>query len=499
MAEFVFVYPRTGLDVGGAAAPPFSAMYASVLLHKKGHEVKIIDQRRDQDWQSLLHSELKGKPTFVGITAMTGPQVKFAIEIASLVRKESSVPIVWGGPHPTTLPEQTLESEYCDIAVVNEGEQTALELGEALKDNRTLDSVKGLYYKKNGKVFFTGPRTFVDINSLPDTPWDLIDVEKYIFRSFYIKGKVNRVLDIGETSRGCPFKCTYCSNCYIQNRRWRPMTAQKSLAKIIRDVEKFELDGIWIRDDNFFVDLKRVRQICEGLIDHNLKISWYTAGTRANDINRMDDELLSLIKKSGCSTFKIGAESGSNRILEYIQKDQTKDDILRANKRLKNFDIAPIYTFMIGFPSETREEMLETIETVKQVQEENQDAMVDAMNMFTPHKGTPLFEEALKLGMKEPTTLEEWQNWLFRGKNQSNWLPRTERTFLENACDTSIYYENVRRFFGSMKNPFLAITLKSLMYLPEKYFKFKWKHNLFGSDPVLVTMRMIRKVWLKEF
>ena len=150
MSEFVFLYPKTGLDVGGAAAQHFSSMYASVLLHKKGHGVKIIDQRREPNWKGILSAELREKPVFVGITSMTGPQIKFAIEMASHVRKESSVPIVWGGPHPTTLPAQTLESQYCDIAVVNEGEETVLELGEAMVRNEPIDTIKGIYYKRGG-------------------------------------------------------------------------------------------------------------------------------------------------------------------------------------------------------------------------------------------------------------------------------------------------------------------------------------------------------------
>ena len=498
-AEFIFLYPKTGLDVGGAVAPPFSSMYASVLLHEADYRIKIIDQRKEQNWRRILSVELKKEPTFVGITSMTGPQVKFAIEMASYVRKESSVPIVWGGPHVSTLPKQTVESEYCDIAVVNEGEEAVLEIGKALEDNKPLDDINGIYYKQNGKILSTPPRSLIDVNTLPDTPWELVDVEKYIFRFFYIKNKLNRVMDIGETSRGCPFKCKYCSNSQIKKRIWRPMTAQKTLAKIVNDVREFELDGIWIRDDNFFVDLKRVKEICQGFIDSKLNIGWYTAGTRVNDINRMDDDLLSLIKKSGCSTFKIGAESGCNRILKYIDKVQTREDIFRANEKVAKSNIASIYTFMIGFPTETREEMLETIETMKQVQKDNKDAMIDAMNMFTPHKGTPLYDEALKLGLKEPESLVGWQDWNFRGKNQAEWFTYSERSFIENACDISIYCENVRRFFDSMKNPIMRITLRFLMYIPEKYFRLKWKYNLFGSDPILVLMRNIRKVWLKEF
>jgi len=276
------------------------------------------------------------------------------------------------------------------------------------------------------------------------------------------------------------------------------MTPEKSLKKIISDVKRFNLDGIWIRDDNFFVDLKRVRYICEGILGHNLNIGWYTAGTRANDINRMDDELLRLIKKSGCETFKIGAESGSNRVLKYIKKVQTKEDILNANRKVIKFDIDPIYTFIIGFPAETKEDMIETIETMKQVQKENRHAMIDALNMFTPHKATALYNDALGMGLKEPKRLEEWQTWFFRGANNTPWFSKKEQTFITNACDASVYYENVRRFFDSINNSFIRVTLKILMYLPEKYFRFKWKHNLFGPDPAFSIMRFARNMFLKE-
>jgi radical SAM superfamily enzyme YgiQ (UPF0313 family) len=153
---------------------------------------------------------------------------------------------------------------------------------------------------------------------------------------------------------------------------------------------------------------------------------------------------------------------------------------------------------MIGFPTETKEEMVETIEIIKQLERDNKNAMLDALNMFTPHKCTPLFNDALKLGLKEPQRLEEWQDWLFRGNNKSNWLSARDRSFIENACDTSIYYGNVRRVFGSINNPIMRATLKILMFLPEKYFKLKWEHNWFGLDPAFALMRLVRKLFRIE-
>jgi hypothetical protein len=131
---------------------------------------------------------------------------------------------------------------------------------------------------------------------------------------------------------------------------------------------------------------------------------------------------------------------------------------------------------------------------MKQVVEENGDAMIDALNMFTPHAGTELFDESVKLGFRGPRHVGELQGYLFRGKNRAAWLSRADRAFIENACDTSIYTGNVGRVFDSDKNPLFRILLTALMYLPEKYFKRKWKHNRFGFDPVFPLLRMVRKI-----
>ncbi len=306
---------------------------------------------------------------------MTGTQIHFSVEVAKTIREETgdSVPIVWGGCHPTILPEQTLKSEYVDIVCVGEGDETFLELVEALQSKQPLAGVKGLAYLEGQKCVITDERPLLDVETLLPTPWDLVDVEAYIHPDLYLR-ESRRVLDVGQTSRGCPYRCGFCSSAAIRKRKWRHMSVEKSLGMIIENVKRFDLDGIWLRDDEFYIDPKRATEICKGIIKAELNICWYTSGTRISDLLRATDEQMEILKKSGAYVVKMGAESGSDRILKYIHKDQTVEQILAANQKCKKYGIKPAFSLMCGFPTETFAEINKTIDLFFRLQEENPEA-----------------------------------------------------------------------------------------------------------------------------
>src|SRR5574340_983979 len=146
--DVVLIYPKTGLDLGSTVAPPFALLTIAAPLVKRGLRVMIIDQRVDKAWSQQLRAALKHKPVCCGISTMTGTQIHFSIEVAKTIREETggAIPIVWGGCHPTILPEQTLQSEYGDIVCIGEGDETFLDLVEALQEKRSLAEVKGIAY-----------------------------------------------------------------------------------------------------------------------------------------------------------------------------------------------------------------------------------------------------------------------------------------------------------------------------------------------------------------
>lgn len=494
MADVLMVYPRTGWEVGGAIAPPFSSMLASAKLHEKNYNVKIIDTRIEKSWKYQIDEEIKKNPTCIGVTTMTGAQIKFALEIAQHVKEKTDIPIVWGGPHPTILPVQTLENKYVDIVVRGEGEESLYELTRSLEKGKTLKGIKGVYYKENGEIKSNPDRPFLDMNNLPETPWELVNMESYISNSLYLRDSP-RTLDIGETSRGCPYRCTFCCNCAIKRHVWRPMNAKKASDRIRYAVEKYNLTGIWIRDDNFFVDIIRLRDICKNIIDLNLK--WYTAGAPVRPFNSINHEIMGIIKKSGCDSLKFGGESGNDRILKMIRKNQTRKEIIESSIKCKTYDIIPAYTFMIGFPSETYEEMLDTVSIIKIIKKDFPEAIIDALNMVTPHYGTELYNQLKdKYNFQDPKKLEDWCSFAFEGNNQQVWFDKKLRGRIQNMSDISVYMENVSRLLDSVNNPVERMFLKSAMYLPKKYYQFKWKNNLFGNDITLPFMRFVRKLWL---
>src|SRR3989338_5956638 len=204
--DIILIYPKTGQDVGSNVAPPHALLTIAAPLVKKGYRVKIVDQRRDPHWRRTVSAHLAKRPICVGISSMTGTQIHFALEAARFIRQidDGRTPIVWGGAHPTILPEQTLKNEYVDIVYIGESDITFMELVEALRTKAPLAGVKGIAFKDGAKIVMTQKRELINVEDLLPIPWDIINVEDYIQPDFYLK-KSPRTLDIGQTSRGCPF------------------------------------------------------------------------------------------------------------------------------------------------------------------------------------------------------------------------------------------------------------------------------------------------------
>jgi len=494
MADIIMLYPKTGEDIGGSVAPPFSVLSTVSFPYKEGYEIKIIDQRIDNGWKKTLSMELKrSTPLFTGVSCMTGSQIGFALEMTEYARTLTDVPFVWGGMHPTIMPMQTLQDENVDAVVIGEGEEIVREIVHNLERGKSMRGINGTAYKENGKIRTNPAREFLDLNTLPDTPWELIDVEDYITPSLYISGG-GRMMDIGETSRGCPFNCAFCCSSAAKKHKWRAMTADNALGRIVDAVNRFRLDSIWIRDDNFYVDLKRNEKIFRGIIDERLDIKWYTAGTRINTFNSMKPDFIKLMIKSGCDCVKFGAESGSNRILELIRKGQTREDVLAANKKAMKFDITPSYAFMGGFPTETMEELMKTIDLMIKLPKENPKAIIESLCMFTPHPGTELYGLALKYGLKPPAKLSDWASWSYYNEAQMAWFTDEEKRTLRNAVDICIYGNNLMRALETERNIVKRKLFSATFFPLLKYYDYKWRNKKFGFDPILKGIRLARKL-----
>jgi len=500
-ADIVLLYPKTGLDVGGhTVAPPHSLLAIAAPVHKAGYKVKIIDMRRDLQWRITLKNCVSKDTICIGISTMTGTQIYFALLMAKEARmltQQWQTSIVWGGAHPSILPEQTLKHELVDIVVIEEGDETFLELVNALQTKQPLESVKGIAFKNNGKIIRTPPRPLIDVNNLLPVPWELLNIEDYITRDKYFLKDSPRTLDIGQTSRGCPFRCGFCSSSSILQKKWRAMTVDRALQAILESVERFNLTGVWIRDDEFYVDNSRAFEICERIVKSKYKISWYATGSRVDTFNRASESQLELLRLSGGKIMKFGAESGTNRILDLIQKGFHVEDIVKANLRAKKHGIVPAFSFIVGFPTETFKEIDQTITFAYKLQEDNPGAQLETFPTYTAFPGTAMWEMAVAYGLNPPERLEDWVDWIMDDYDIEGgkipWFNKKERIWIGNISYLSILGNAVKNVAGGIESFLMRSVFSVGLTAAQRYYRYRLKNKIYKSVPELAIARYLRR------
>jgi len=400
--KIILVQPRTGEWDFLGARPPDSLLAISALPRKEGYDIKIIDQRLNKNWKEILLQELKGA-LLVGTTSMTGIQIKYALEISKFVKDNSSVPVVWGGVHASLLPEQTIHNEYIDIVVKGEGDYSFLELIKAMEERAGLEGVKGIYYKEGGKIKKTDERPLIkNLDDLSDFPYELVNLDNYY--GFNIgQGRSITLM----TSRGCPYKCAFCYNLVYYKNTWRGMSARRTVELIKRAVNDFGVKSIFFQDDNFCANAARFEEIVGGILKENIKFRWGLLGARIDTLKRMSDDLLAKAVKAGCMNIDVGIESGSGRILDLISKDVNLQEVIDVNKRLAKYFDKTKYTFIMGIPTETEEELLETVKFFLRLYDDNPN-ILPLFFIYCAYPGTKLYDIAIQHGFKAPETLEEW-------------------------------------------------------------------------------------------
>ena len=475
MADIVLIYPKTGTNLKRVIAPPHSLLAIAALPDDDGYNVKIIDQRVEPNFSRILEDELYKRPYVVGISTMTGMQIKYAINIAKEVRKLSPTPIVWGGKHPSLLPQQVLDSGLADDVCVGEGD---IQFYKKFKEKRLCSGV-------------WETSEYVDMEELSEIPWHLIDIEQYIKEDMYLPNSP-RTLDVGESSRGCSFRCGFCSQA---NTKWRPISAEQTIERVTRLVKEHNLTGVWFRDDEFYINIDRAVKICEGLMPLNIK--WYTSGTRIDLFNKTPLDACKIYKRGGASVLKFGAESGSDRILGMINKGFKRDDILKANLKCKQVGITPAYNFIGGFPTQTFEEYDETIDLIVQLKEDNPSARFEVIGTFAPMPGTPLFDMAIEYGLKPPEKLEGWINWRFDEDDTSGtrnpWYSQQERDWIGNIVYLSALANGLDTMIESYNGSIMGKLMRLAYSLPKKYLDYKFEKKQYRSMPEMGFIKWLRK------
>jgi anaerobic magnesium-protoporphyrin IX monomethyl ester cyclase len=293
---------------------------------------------------------LKKKFDLVGITLMSGI-FKQALCIAQEIKRNNpDFPICVGGPYVSSLDEEILDFKEFDLAVMGEGEITFSEIIDHLKGNKELTCINGLIYRdKAGKTIVNTSRGIgKNINELPMPAYDIFRMNEYPnFRMV--------------TSRGCPYRCSFCSSADVWEYKWQKRSPEKIVEEIKYLLHTYGRKTFFFNDDTFNMSQKRAEDICDLLIKEDLKILWSTP-FRAD---RVDETLAVKMKKSGCYNVGIGIESADNEILQLLDKQITIEQITNGIKILRSAGIEVLGQFIIGLPGETDETFIKTLEYAK--------------------------------------------------------------------------------------------------------------------------------------
>ena len=482
MADIILIQPKIGeMDLLRTRfSLPLNLLHAATLVDKE-YQIKIIDQRIEKNWQRILANELTGPVLCVGLTAYTGNMISYALEISQFIKERSTLPVIWGGVHASLLPQQTLKNKYVDIVVQGEGEITFLELARALDKGESLSGIKGLWFKDDGEIYHNPMRDFLNLNKLPEIPYHLVDVEQYL--PIYRKKRSIQL----QTSRGCIYHCSYCYNTVYNQSTWRCLTAKNAIARIKYAVNKFNVESIYIVDDNFFIDLERAKKLAEGIIKENLNIEWQVQGVSFSEIEKMDDNYLRLLEKSGCVRFTCGLESGSSRIRKMLCKGTSFEKIKKINKRLNKYRIIMFYSFITGFPEETVNDLKQTIDILFQLLKENKMARNSPIYSFIPYPQTLLAKTIEKKGYKFPDELIGWKNYDWGNMGSEN------ITYISNDLRKIIKYNFLYyiSFFLDKKlmeyETSKIIKIFALIYKPIALFRIKYLFFKFGLEKKIIT------------
>lgn len=366
--------------------PPLGLLYVAAYLEKySSHTVEVIDaQAQEIDYKELSNIITTKQPDVVGITALTFT-ILDVLKTAKIVKECSrDILTVLGGPHVFLYPQETIRFQDIDYLLLGEGEISFTQLIDSLNGNGNMEDIHGLVYKKNGQIIQTqSPHLLTDLDILPFPARHLTKYQNY--SSLLAKGSPITTMF---TSRGCPYRCSFCARPHL-GKRFRARCA-KNVVDEMQECIEMGIKEILIYDDTFTVNKQRSIDICKEIINRRLDIGW---DIRAR-VNTMDEELLLYLKKANCQRIHYGVEAGTDKILKVLRKEITIQDVTSVFKMTKDIGISTLAYFMIGSPTETKEDILSTIEFAKRLKPD-----FVHITIFTPFPGTELYTEGLNQGV----------------------------------------------------------------------------------------------------
>lgn len=475
----ILFYPATVPENHPRFSMPYALLYLERAIRDLKIDVVIVDEDITPDYKTVLAQHAENL-FMVGVSCMTGRQLQGGIAFSQHIRASfPQVSIVWGGWHTSVLPEETLNEDYVDFVIHGQGEMPFRELITAVINKDDFSSVKGLGYKANGDIRINPRLPYADTALLPAVNYGLIDVSKYLCDSTLVYF----------ASHGCVYECGFCAMSTMYKKKWFP----KPVEVIINDLQNLhnrtQFKCINFQDDNFFVNRSFTLLVCRAIIDCGLKFEFITSA-HARNVLMFSDEDLNLLYKAGCRKVYIGAESGSQKVLDVINKKETVEDNYAVLQKLKKHRIVTVFSTMVALPGAPEEDLKMTINMLckGKLIDENLEALVF---YYTPFPETPLYATALAYGFKPPQNTDGWSTYTMFSSDMP-WHKNRFKKELE--CFYNYYFP----FFNKMVISWAPDELKKITRLFVVLFgrinRWRFKNNFFYFPfEAYLMLRMVKR------
>jgi len=420
--------------------PPLSAplclLALAATLRAADFDVVIIDAAITPHYKNSVLKEV-ANALCLGISVLTGPMIQGAIEIATAVRNESpNLPIIFGGWHPSLLPDQTLNETFVDAVVRGQGELTLQEVAEALTERRSIQSIAGLSCKSEGRKQHNPERRVERLESLPTPAFELVDFDAY-----------ERACGVRKlayaTSVGCPYACNYCTDMVFYRRRFNSLSAKRVVSELTELVCRYGIEEVALLDSNFPVDLHRTLDIACGIRDSGVKFRW-TFQASTDFLCRMSEDEVQLLGESGVSHMGFGTESTSEEVLKLMNKrHQRVNEMFETARKAELAGIRVTFNLIFGYPGETERDRIVTFRTMSEIARQFRNVSFSP-NLFTPYPGIPIWPQLRTLGVREPNSLAEWIQ-MPLGANRLPWLQDRDLARLQRMLDYFLLNSEILR------------------------------------------------------
>jgi anaerobic magnesium-protoporphyrin IX monomethyl ester cyclase len=481
--KVILFYPAYS---GPPLGAPLCLLALAASLREANFDVVMIDATIEADYLTRIECE-SVDALCVGISVLTGPMIGGAIEVAAMVKGQAPwLPIIFGGWHPSLLPDETLSESFVDMVVRGQGEITIVEVAQALAQKQSLGGIAGLSWKKNGQRTHNVDRKVEPLDSLPLPAFDLTNFDAY--------EKLSGIRKLAyATSVGCPYACNYCTDMVFYKRRFNALSADRTVAEMVDLVTRYRIDEVALLDSNFPVQLPRALEIARGIMDSGVKFKW-TFQASTDFLCRMSEDDVRLLGASGVSHMGFGTESTSESVLKLMNKrHQRVDEMYETARKAQLGGIRVTFNLIFGYPGETEADRIITFQTMSDIGHQFHNVSFSP-NIFTPYPGIPIWPQLRELGVPEPKNLREWMD-MPLGANMLPWLKGKELARLQRMLKYFLLNSQIDRHqknYSRLRHAVRFIVQTPIRWrLRSSHYSFPWELWLSNLSERIVLRRSL--------